>query len=63
MGYNYKLTLIFEDVDGITEFSTTREGDYPNSVNFVNFCKKAAIAYGFSETQMEKMMNPNALID
>ena len=41
MGYNYKLTLIFEDVDGITEFSATREGDYRYAVNFVNFCIKA----------------------
>ena len=50
---HYKMTIKIEDWNGEFMLSRTHEGDSPHTYDFANFCHDAAMAYGFTETQME----------
>ena len=56
MQNTYKMTFKIKDWNGITKFSQTLEGDSPCTQDFVNFCYRAGIAYGFSESQMRNII-------
>ena len=53
----YKMTFKIEDWNGTTKFSQKLEGDSPCTQDFANFCYRAGIAYGFSESQMRNIIN------